>query len=32
MNVSNFIGDGSVQQFSFPTTNAPGEYFRVITQ
>jgi hypothetical protein len=30
--VTNFIGDGSVQTFTFPTTNAPGEYFRVITQ
>jgi len=32
MDVTNFIGAGSVQQFTFPTTNAPGEYFRVITQ
>jgi hypothetical protein len=30
--VTNFIGDGSVQQFTFPTTNAPGKFFRVITQ
>lgn len=32
MNVTNFIGDGSVQMFTFPTTNAPGEYFRVMMQ
>ena len=32
MDVSNFIGDGSVHQFSFPTTDASGKYFRVKTQ
>ncbi|HEY3860966.1 MAG TPA: hypothetical protein VGO59_03690 [Verrucomicrobiae bacterium] len=32
VDATNFIGDGSTQQLSFPTTNAPGEYFRVITQ
>jgi hypothetical protein len=32
MDVTNFIGDGSPWQFTFPTTNAPVEYFRVLTQ
>jgi hypothetical protein len=32
MDFTNFIGDGSVQMFTFPTTNAPGEYFRVMMQ
>lgn len=30
--VTNFIGDGASHQFSFPTTNASGKYFRVKTQ
>ena len=30
--VTNFTGDGSSHQFIFPTTNAAGQYFRVITQ
>jgi len=30
--VTNFIGDGSAQQFNYPTTNAPGAYFRILTQ
>lgn len=29
---TNFIGDGSVRQFTFPTTNSLAKYFRVITQ
>jgi hypothetical protein len=32
LDVTNFIGDGSVQQFSFPTTNSRAKFFRVITQ
>lgn len=32
MDVTNFIGDGSVQQFSFPTTNSAAKFFRVMTQ
>lgn len=32
MNVTNFIGDGWARQFAFSITNAPGEYFRVLTQ
>jgi hypothetical protein len=32
MDVTNFIGNGSIRQFTFPTTNAPWEYFRVVTQ
>jgi hypothetical protein len=32
MDFTNFIGDGSVQMFTFPTTNEPGEYFRVMMQ
>ena len=32
VDVTNFIGDGSTQQFTYPTTNTPGGYFRVITQ
>jgi len=30
--LTNFIGDGSVHQFQFSTTNAPGAFFRVLTQ
>jgi hypothetical protein len=32
INLTNFIGDGSVQQFTWPTTNTPGAFFRVLTQ
>ena len=30
--VTNFTGDGTMRQFSFPTTNAADSYFRVKTQ
>ncbi len=30
--VTNFIGDGNSVQLSFPITNSPGKYFRIITQ
>jgi hypothetical protein len=30
--VTNFVGDGTVKQFSFPTTNPPVRFFRVETQ
>jgi hypothetical protein len=30
--VTNFIGDGSLRQFSFPVTNPPIMFFRVSTQ
>jgi hypothetical protein len=32
ISLTNFTGDGSLQQFTFPTTNPPAEFFRVITQ
>ena len=32
IDVSNFTGDGSIRQFTFPTTNSLDEYFRVMTQ
>ena len=32
IDVTNFMGDGSVWQFTFPTTNSVDEYFRVKTQ
>lgn len=30
--LTNFVGDGATQQFSFPITNAPAQFFRVNTQ
>ena len=30
--VSNFSGDGTLKQFTFPTTNPPANYFRVRTR
>ena len=32
INLTNFIGDGSLKQFSFPGTNPPTRFFRVSTQ
>ncbi len=32
VDVTNFVGDGSGFNLSVPITNAPGKYFRVITQ
>ena len=32
MPLTNFTGDGTVKQFTFPTTNPPTEFFRVTTQ
>ena len=32
INVTNLVGDGSVMQFKFPTTNPPTQFFRVKTQ
>ncbi|HVU28166.1 MAG TPA: LamG domain-containing protein [Verrucomicrobiae bacterium] len=32
INLTNFVGDGSLQQFVFPTTNSPAQFFRVNTQ
>ena len=32
MDMTNFTGDGSVRQFSFPVSNTPAKYFRVVTQ
>ncbi|HSY17576.1 MAG TPA: choice-of-anchor tandem repeat GloVer-containing protein [Candidatus Acidoferrales bacterium] len=32
LDVSNFTGDGSVRQFSFPTTNAADKFYRVKTE
>ena len=32
INVTNLVGDGSVMQFKFPTTNPPTRFFRVKTQ
>jgi Concanavalin A-like lectin/glucanases superfamily len=32
INLSNFVGDGSLKQFAFPATNPPVQFFRVLTQ
>ena len=32
VNLTNFIGDGSLRQFVFPATNRPTSFFRVSTQ
>jgi len=32
VDVTNFTGDGSIRQFTFPTANSLDEYFRVMTQ
>ena len=32
VNLTNFIGDGSLKQFVFPATNPPVRFFRVQTQ
>ncbi len=32
IDLTNFVGDGSLKQFTFPTTNPPVEFFRVTTQ
>ena len=32
INLTNFVGDGSNKQFTFPATNPPTQFFRVNTQ
>jgi hypothetical protein len=32
VNLTNFVGDGSLKQFAFPATNPPVQFFRVDTQ
>ncbi|HTV41672.1 MAG TPA: LamG domain-containing protein [Candidatus Sulfotelmatobacter sp.] len=32
INLTNLAGDGTVKQFTFPTTNSPTQFFRVETQ
>ncbi|HVU08389.1 MAG TPA: LamG domain-containing protein [Verrucomicrobiae bacterium] len=32
IDLTNFVGDGSLQQFVFPATNSPAQFFRVNTQ
>jgi hypothetical protein len=32
VNLTNFVGDGSLKQFTFPATNPPVQFFRVDTQ
>jgi Concanavalin A-like lectin/glucanases superfamily len=32
VNMTNFVGDGSLKQFTFPATNPPVQFFRVNTQ
>lgn len=32
INLTNFVGNGSLQPFLYPTTNPPTQFFRVLTQ
>jgi hypothetical protein len=32
INLTNFVGDGSLKQLAFPATNPPVQFFRVLTQ